>query len=83
MPVGLAIVTLLQPALIPDGILSWKISIRDHRALQMRGVVPTLISWGATHPTNAMHDLGISLTPIDVQHPEASRLDALWRDLGA
>ena len=47
------------------------------------GVMPTLISWSATHPTNAMNDLGVSLTHVDLQHPEASRLNALWRDLGA
>ena len=53
----------LQPAApTPDGILSWQISIRGDGALQMHGVMPTLISWGATHPTNAMNDLGVSLT---------------------
>ena len=67
----------------PDGILSWQISIRGDGALQMHGVMPTLISWGATHPTNAMNDLGVSLTHVDLQHPEASRLNTLWRDLGS
>jgi hypothetical protein len=67
----------------PEGILSWQISIRGDGALQIDGVMPTLISWGATHPTNAMNNLGVSLTHVDLQHPEASRLNALWRDLGA
>lgn len=66
----------------PEGILSWQIAIRGDGALQMQGVMPTLISWGAQHPTHAMADLGVSLEAFELHHPNASGLNELWRDLG-
>jgi hypothetical protein len=44
-----------------QGLLSWRIVLRDDGALACGGALPTLIEWGATHPTQAMAPSGVTL----------------------
>ena len=35
----------------PAGLLRWRILLRDDGAIALNGALPTLIEWGAVHPT--------------------------------
>lgn len=58
----------------PEGLLQWRISVRDDGQRLLGGVLPTLIEWGAVHPTDHMPDRGVVLQALTLQHPEALRL---------
>ena len=38
----------------PDGLLKWRIVVRDDGENACDGLLPTLIEWGPRHPTDAM-----------------------------
>ena len=38
----------------PEGLLSWRILVRDDGRLEAGGALPTLIQWNGPHPTAAM-----------------------------
>ena len=61
----------------PQGLLQWRISVRDDGQRLLGGVLPTLIEWGAVHPTSAMPASGLQLQALTVQHPQAQALQAL------
>ena len=63
----------------PEGLLQWRISVRDDGQRLLGGVLPTLIEWGAVHPTSAMPASGLQLQALTVQHPQAPALQA-WAD---
>lgn len=65
-----------------QGPLCWSIAVRADGQLPHAGVMPTLISWGAQHPSQAMEPSGVSLTTLVCQHPQAGRLNQLWHKLG-
>lgn len=46
----------------PHGTLSWQIAVRADGRLACAGACPTLIQWGAVHPTAAMPASSLSLT---------------------
>lgn len=50
----------------PEGLLQWRISVREDGALMMSGVVPTLIEWGARHPTTSMPLAPVSLRSMSL-----------------
>lgn len=45
----------------PQGRLQWRIAVRDDGARPAAGSLPTLIEWGAVHPTTSMPDAGLRL----------------------
>jgi hypothetical protein len=65
-----------------QGLLSWSIAIRPDGVLLLDGLLPTLISWGQQHPTDAMPPSGLRLKALHVSHPQASMLKDLWLQLG-
>lgn len=65
------------------GLLSWDISVPHSGRPAAEGLWPTLIAWGEQHPSATLPASGLALTRLQVQHPEATRLNALWRALGA
>ena len=51
----------------PQGRLAWRIAVRDDGDLLAAGALPTLIEWGARHPTAAMPDSGIALRAVSLR----------------
>jgi len=45
----------------PSGMLQWKIALRDDGQRLLDGVLPTLIEWGASHPTDVLPQRGVVL----------------------
>jgi hypothetical protein len=66
----------------PDGLLQWKISVRDDGQRLLNGCLPTLIEWGDVHPAQSMPDSGLILQRLTLQHPDAPRLDAALAAIG-
>ena len=48
----------------PRGLLRWKISVRDDGRRLFDGTLPTLIEWGAVHPSDAMQASGVQLDAL-------------------
>jgi hypothetical protein len=48
----------------PQGLLRWRISVRDDGARLFDGALPTLIEWGTVHPADAMPSSGIVLESL-------------------
>jgi hypothetical protein len=48
----------------PQGRLEWRISVRDDGRLLCGGALPTLIEWGAVHPSGSMPASGVSLRAL-------------------
>jgi hypothetical protein len=53
----------------PQGLLQWRISVRDDGQRLMGGALPTLIEWGDVHPCDAMPDSGLTLSAITLHAP--------------
>lgn len=60
----------------PQGLLQWRISVRDDGQRLLDGVLPTLIEWGDVHPVDAMPASPVQLRGLRVQHPEHAALQA-------
>jgi len=60
----------------PRGLLEWQIAVRDDGQRLFDGGLPTLIQWGSVHPADAMPASGVTLHGLQLQHPEAPRLQA-------
>ena len=63
----------------PNGLLAWKIAVRDDGQRLFNGTLPTLIEWGANHPTHNMATSGVSLQTLEVCHPQAELLRAAYQ----
>jgi hypothetical protein len=48
----------------PQGLLSWRIAVRDDGALLHSGALPTLIEWGDRHPAQSMPASGVVLRSV-------------------
>ena len=66
----------------PSGLLQWQISVRPDGQRLFDGCLPTLIQWGATHPTGAMPDSGLTLHSLHLQHPQAATLNDACQAIG-
>jgi hypothetical protein len=66
----------------PQGLLRWRITVRDDGQRLFGGALPTLIQWGDTHPADAMAAADLSLQALRLQHPEAQRLQAALAAIG-
>ena len=58
----------------PNGLLQWQITVREDGQRLFGGALPTLIQWGATHPSARITDAGLSLRRLQLQHPQAEVL---------
>jgi hypothetical protein len=64
------------------GSLDWLITIPTDGSVPLDGVAPALIQWHAEpHPAAKLRDRGLSLTALDVFHPEPVRVRALLNSL--
>ena len=61
----------------PQGRLSWRITVRDDGRLLVGGALPTLIEWGASHPTAAMPTSGIVLHALKLRGLPPAAVQAL------
>jgi catechol 2,3-dioxygenase-like lactoylglutathione lyase family enzyme len=66
----------------PTGLLEWQISVRDDGQRLFSGALPTLIQWGAKHPSHTMPESGVTLQSLQVFHPEATALQAAFASIG-
>ena len=48
----------------PQGLLRWKITVREDGQRLFYGALPTLIEWGEVHPSASLPDSGIRLTAL-------------------
>ena len=53
----------------PQGLLSWKITVRHDGQRLFYGALPTLIQWGDLHPSGSMADSGVTLQSLQLCHP--------------
>ncbi len=58
----------------PQGLLQWRISVRDDGQRLMGGALPTLIQWGDVHPCDAMPESGLALLDLSLQMPNTAEL---------
>lgn len=66
----------------PQGLLRWRIAVRDDGRRLFGGALPTLIQWGDTHPAASMASTGPTLRALGLQHPQAERLQAALAAIG-
>jgi hypothetical protein len=60
----------------PQGLLQWRISVRDDGQRLMGGALPTLIEWGDVHPCDAMPDSGLTLSAFTLHAPDTTALQS-------
>jgi hypothetical protein len=64
------------------GRLDWKISVRDDGQRLLYGALPTVIEWGAVHPTDTMPPSGVTLSALHASHPRPAVLQEALAALG-
>jgi Glyoxalase-like domain len=65
-----------------QGILNWKITVRQDGQRLFYGALPTLIEWGAMHPAQGMPESGAALQSLAARHPRADALRAGYEAIG-
>jgi hypothetical protein len=64
------------------GAFAWQIAIPDDGALQFGGVLPMVLQWqGEAHPAESLEDRGCALRELRLQHPAATSITPLFREL--
>jgi Glyoxalase-like domain len=66
----------------PQGLLSWKITVREDGQRLFYGALPTLIEWGAVHPAQGMPASSVVLQSVAARHPRADTLRAAYEAIG-
>lgn len=66
----------------PRGLLGWQITLRDDGQRLMKGTLPTLIQWGATHPASALAESGVTLQSLCACAPDPAVLARAYRAIG-
>jgi hypothetical protein len=66
----------------PQGLLQWRITVREDGQRLFDGALPTLIQWGDTHPAASMPHSGLTLQAFTLSHPEAVRLQQALAAIG-
>ena len=66
----------------PQGLLQWRLSVRDDGQRLFDGALPTLIQWGDTHPADTLPASGLALSGLTFGHPEAARLQQALNAIG-
>ena len=65
-----------------QGLLSWRITVREDGQRLFYGTLPTLIQWGDMHPTQAMTPSGVTLQSLHASHPRPDALRAAYEAIG-
>ncbi|WP_302172394.1 VOC family protein [uncultured Hydrogenophaga sp.] len=65
-----------------QGLLSWRITVRDDGRRLGLGALPTLIEWGATHPAGSLPDAGLGLKELCLGGPHGAAVKAALDPLG-
>ena len=55
-----------------NGLLRWKISVREDGQRLFNGVLPTLIEWGTDHPRHSLLGPTFVLESLDLTHPQSN-----------
>lgn len=66
----------------PQGELRWHITIRPDGQRLLGGCLPTLIEWGARHPTDHLPPSGLHLQALSFSHPTPDAVRRAWQVLG-
>ena len=66
----------------PQGLLHWKITVREDGQRLFFGALPTLIEWGKVHPADGMAPSGITLQSLQAHHPRPEALRAAYDAIG-
>lgn len=66
----------------PQGLLDWRITVRRDGQRLFYGALPTLIQWGAVHPTHHMAVSGVTLQSLQASHPRPDALRAGYQAIG-
>ena len=66
----------------PQGLLQWRIAVRDDGQRLLDGALPSLLQWGLLHPVAALPASGIRLQSVHVSHMQSDLLDAAYRLIG-
>ena len=66
----------------PQGLLSWKITVREDGQRLFYGALPTLIEWGEVHPVNSMADSDVRLISLQATHARPAALQAAYEAIG-
>ncbi|MGA8784255.1 MAG: VOC family protein [Polaromonas sp.] len=66
----------------PQGLLDWKITVRDDGERLFFGTLPTLIQWGEMHPAQSMAPSGVTLQALEASHPRPGALRACYEAIG-
>lgn len=66
----------------PQGLLNWKITVREDGQRLFFGALPTLIQWGEVHPAQAMAASGVTLQSLQARHPRPDALLAAYQAIG-
>lgn len=66
----------------PQGLLRWRITVRDDGQRLFGGCLPTLIEWGPVHPTDQMPAPALSLHSLTLTHPQADHLRQALHAIG-
>lgn len=66
----------------PQGLLRWKITVREDGQRLFYGALPTLIEWADQHPAGAMPPSGITLQSVQASHARPDDLRAAYAAIG-
>lgn len=66
----------------PQGLLSWKITVREDGQRLFYGTLPTLIQWGDAHPADGMPPSGVTLQSLHASHPRPDALRGGYEAIG-
>ena len=66
----------------PQGLLAWKITVREDGQRLFYGALPTLIQWGDAHPAQGMAPSGVTLQSLHASHPRPDALRAGYEAIG-
>ncbi|MEM1049246.1 MAG: VOC family protein [Pseudomonadota bacterium] len=76
-------VDLGEAVLFTRGERSWRLTVPRDGSLPENGLLPAFIEWSpGPHPSSGMQDLGVRLKSIELQHPDAARLQAMLDTIG-
>lgn len=66
----------------PQGLLTWKITVRKDGQRLFFGALPTLIQWDEVHPTDSMTRSDATLQSLHMYHPRPEALRAAYEAIG-
>lgn len=64
-----------------QGLLSWKITVRDDGQRLAGGALPTIIQWGEQHPAHSLRERGVSLQCLQIGGPSGAAVMAALQSL--